>query len=152
MDCSEVLRDEFIRAQSVDKAQPEVDEAGEAMTLFLAHFVGFVADRRRATLDDTPEHATRLAILLSAVSHTLSDIDIHSFVASYEPEACKKVLPAFYVTRAVLVEYDVEGTPKLATPSLPADSLSGHASFFALFGGQSINKISGFGRYIIISW
>ena len=106
----------------------------------------------RATLEDTSEHATRLAILLSAVSHIiLSDIDIHSFVASYEPEACKKVLPAFYVTHAVLVKYDVEGTPKLATPSLPADLLSGHASFFALFGGQSINKISRFSCYIIIS-
>jgi fatty acid synthase subunit alpha len=39
------------------------------------------------------------------------------------------------------VEYDVEGTPKLATPSLLAETLSGRASIFALFGGQGINEI-----------
>jgi hypothetical protein len=51
-------------------------------------------------------------------------------------------LSAFYVARAILVEYDVEGTPKLvATPSLLAEALSGHASIFALFGGQGINEI-----------
>jgi fatty acid synthase subunit alpha len=51
-------------------------------------------------------------------------------------------LSAFYVARAILVEYDIEGTPKLvATPSLLAEALSGHASIFALFGGQGINEI-----------
>jgi fatty acid synthase subunit alpha, fungi type len=93
----------------------------------------------RATLEDTPEHAARLAILLRAVSHftatLLSDIDIHSLVVSYEPEACKKVLSAFYVARDILVEYDVEGTPKLAISSL-AEALSGRSSIFALFGYQ----------------
>jgi fatty acid synthase subunit alpha len=69
----------------------------EATTLFFARFICFVADRVRATLEDTPEHAARLAILLRAVSHftttLLSDIDIHSLVASYEHEARKKVCP-----------------------------------------------------------
>ena len=57
---------------------------------------------------------------LSPVSQPLSsDIDIHSLVISYEHEVCKKVLSAFYVARAIFVEYDVEGTPKLPTfPSL----------------------------------
>jgi fatty acid synthase subunit alpha, fungi type len=54
-----------------------------------------------AILEDTPEHAARLAILLRAVSHftitLLSDINIHSLVASYKHEARKKVLFAFYV-------------------------------------------------------
>lgn len=99
----------------------------------------------RATPEDAPEHAARLAILLKAVSHFttthLSDIDIHSLVASYEHEARKKVLSAFYVAHAILVEYDVEGTPKLATPSLLAEALSGRASIFALFGGQGINEV-----------
>jgi fatty acid synthase subunit alpha, fungi type len=99
----------------------------------------------RATPEDTPEHAARLAILLKAVSHFittyLSDIDIHSLVASYEHEARKKVLSAFYVAYAVLVEHAVEGTPKLATPSLLAEALSGRASIFAIFGGQGINEI-----------
>ena len=99
----------------------------------------------RTTLEDTPEHAARLAILLRAVSHftttLLSDIDIHPLVDSYENEARKKVLSAFYVARAILVEYDVEGIPKLATPSLLAEALSGRASIFALFGGQGINEI-----------
>jgi fatty acid synthase subunit alpha len=46
------------------------------------------------------------------------------------------------VARAILVEYDVEGTPKLvATPSFLAEALSGHASIFALFGRQGINEI-----------
>ena len=67
---AEVLRDEFIHAQSVDDVQPEVDEAGEATTLFFARFIGFVADRVRATLEDSPEHVARLAILLRAVSHS----------------------------------------------------------------------------------
>jgi fatty acid synthase subunit alpha len=39
------------------------------------------------------------------------------------------------------VEYDVEGTPNLVTPSLLTEVLSGHASIFALFGGQGINEI-----------
>ena len=99
----------------------------------------------RATPDDTPEHAARLAILLKAVSHftttLLSDIDIHSLVASYQNEVRKEVLSAFYVAHAVLVEYDVEGTPKLSTPSLLAEALSGRASIFALFGGQGVNEI-----------
>ena len=141
----EVLRDEFIHTQSVDDAQAEIDEAGEATTLFFARFLGFVADRVRATPEDTPEHAARLAVLLKAVSHftttLLSDIDIHSLVASYEHEARKKVLSAFYVAHAILVKYNVEGTPKLATPSLLAEALSGRASVFALFGGQGINEV-----------
>jgi hypothetical protein len=56
-------------SQSVDDVQPEVDEADEAMTLFVACFIGFVADHVRATPEDIPEHAARLAILLRAVSH-----------------------------------------------------------------------------------
>jgi fatty acid synthase subunit alpha, fungi type len=142
---AEVLRDEFIHAQSVDDAQPELDEAGEATTLFFARFLSFVADRVRATSEDTPEHAARLAVLLKAVSHftttLLSGIDIHSLVASYEHEARKKVLSAFYVAHAILVKYNVEGTPKLPTPSLLAEALSGRASVFALFGGQGINEV-----------
>lgn len=142
---AEVLRDEFIRTQSADGAQPELDEAGEATTLFFARFLGFVADRVRSTPEETPEHAARLAVLLEAVSHftttLLSDIDIHSLVASYEHEARKKVLSAFYVAHAILVKYNVEGTPKLATPSLLAEALSGRASVFALFGGQGINEV-----------
>jgi fatty acid synthase subunit alpha len=59
----------------------------------------------------------------------------------YEHEARKKVLSAFYVARAILVVYDIEGTSKLATPSLLAEALSGRASIFALFGGQGINEI-----------
>ena len=39
------------------------------------------------------------------------------------------------------MEYAVEDTPKLATPSLLAEMLSGRASIFAVFGGQGINKI-----------
>jgi fatty acid synthase subunit alpha len=120
-------------------------EAGEATTLFFTRFVGFIAVRVRATPEDTPEHAARLVIPLRAVSHftitLLSDIDIHSPVASYEHEARKKVLSAFYVARTILVEYDIEETPKLATPSLLAEALSGRASIFALFDGQGINEI-----------
>jgi len=40
-----------------------------------------------------------------------------------------------------MTEYEVEGTPKLATLSLLAEALSGRSSIFALFGGQSINEI-----------
>jgi fatty acid synthase subunit alpha len=39
------------------------------------------------------------------------------------------------------MEYDIEGTPNLVTPSLFTKALSGHASIFALFGGQGINEI-----------
>ncbi|KAI0264369.1 fatty acid synthase [Gloeopeniophorella convolvens] len=142
---AEVLRDEFIHAQPVDEARTETDEAGEANTLFFARFLGFVADRVRATPEGTAEHAARLAVLLKAVSHfastLLSGIDLHSLVASYENEARKKVLTAFYIAHAVLVKYKVEGTPKLATPSLLAEALSGRASVFALFGGQGINEV-----------
>jgi hypothetical protein len=76
----------------------------------------------RDTSEDTPEHAARLAILFKTVSHftatLLSDIDIHSLVASYEHE-----------------------TRKFATPSLLAEAFSGRTSIFALFGGQGINEI-----------
>jgi fatty acid synthase subunit alpha len=84
--------------------------------------------------------STRPASLSHFTTAPLSDIDIHSLVASYEHEPRKKVLSAFYTARAALVEYDVEGTLKLATPSL-LEALSGHASIFALFGGQGINEI-----------
>jgi hypothetical protein len=60
------------------------------MTLFFTRFIDFVADRVRATREDTPEHAARLAIVIRAVSHfattLLSDIDIHSLVALCEHE------------------------------------------------------------------
>lgn len=39
------------------------------------------------------------------------------------------------------MKYNVEGTPKLPTPSLLAEALSGRASVFALFGGQGINEV-----------
>jgi fatty acid synthase subunit alpha, fungi type len=72
---------------------------------------------------------------------TAANIDIHSLVASYDHEARKKVLSAFYVAHAILVKYNVEGTPKHPTPSLLSEALSGHASVFALFGGQGLNEI-----------
>ena len=133
----------LVHAQSVDDVQPEVDEAGEATTLFLARFIGFVADCVRATLEDTPEHAARLAILLRAVSHftttLLSDIDLRSLVASYEPEARKKVLSAFYAARAILVEYDVlEGAPS----SLPLPSLPRRFQATPQFLPVSVDKVS----------
>ena len=88
-------------------------------------------------------HATSLPILLRVVSHfaatLLSDIDIHSLVASYKHEVRKKVFSAFYIARTILVEYDVEGTRKPATPSLLAEVLSGRTLIFALFGGQGID-------------
>jgi fatty acid synthase subunit alpha, fungi type len=142
---AEVLRDEFTHVQSLGDVQTPVDDVEEATTVFFAHFLGFVAERVRDTPEDMPEHPARLAILLKTFSHftttLLSDIDIHSLVASYEHEARKKVLSAFYVAHAILVKYNVEGTPKLPTPSLLAESLSGRASIFALFGGQGINEI-----------
>jgi hypothetical protein len=50
-----------------------------------------------------------------------------------EHEAHKKVLSAFYVAHAILVEFDAEGAPKLATPSLLAEALSGRAPQFSPF-------------------
>jgi fatty acid synthase subunit alpha, fungi type len=95
------------------------------------------------TPEDTPEHAACLVVLLKAVSHftiTLLSNNIHSLVASYEHEARKKVLSAFYIAHAILVKYNVEATPKLPTPSLLSEALSGHASVFTLFGGQGVNE------------
>ena len=74
-----------------------------------------------------------LAILLKAVfqfsTTYFSDIDIHSLVTSYEHEARKKVLSAFYLAHNIL--------------PLLAEALSGRASilFFAVFGGQCINEL-----------
>jgi len=55
----------------------------------------------------TPEFLAHLAILLRAVSHftttLLFDIDIRSPVASYEHEARKKILSAFYVAQPSLM-------------------------------------------------
>jgi fatty acid synthase subunit alpha, fungi type len=142
---AELLRDEFTHTQSLDDAPTSVDETGEATTVFFARFLGFVAEHVCAIPEDTPEHASRLAVLLKAVTHftitLLSNIDIHSLVASYEHEARKKVLSAFYVAHTILVKYNVEGTPKLPTPSLLSEALSGRASIFALFGGQGVNEI-----------
>jgi hypothetical protein len=65
----------------------------------------------RATPEDTPEHMALLKAVFHFTTTLLSDIDIHSLVASYDHEACKKVLFAFYVVHATLVNYNVEGTP-----------------------------------------
>ena len=142
---AEVLRDDFIHTQSVDDVQPEVDKAGEATTLLFARFIGFITDHVRATPEDTPKHVALLTILLRAISHftttLLSDIDIHSLIASYEHKVRMKVLSTFYVACTILMEYAVEGTPKLTTPFLLAETLSGCTSIFALFGGQGINEI-----------
>jgi fatty acid synthase subunit alpha, fungi type len=93
---AKVLRGKFIYVQSLDDVQPKVDEAGGAMTLFFVCLIGFIADCMHATSEDTPKHTACLAILLRAVSHftttLLSDIDIHSLVASYEHEPRKTVL------------------------------------------------------------
>jgi len=62
-------------------------------------------------------------------------------VASYEHEARKKVRSAFYVAHVILVKYNVEGTPKLPTPSLLPEALSGCAFVFAPFGGQGIHEV-----------
>ena len=142
---AEVLRDDFIHTQSVDDVQPEVDEAGEATTLLFAHFIGFVTDHIRATPEDISEDTALLTILLRAISHftatLLSDIDIHSLIALYEHKARMKVLSTFYVTCTILMEYAIKGTPKLTTPFLLAEMLSGCTSIFALFDGQDINEI-----------
>ena len=59
----EVLRDEFIYAQSVDDVQPKVHDAGEATTL------GFVAGRVRTAPEDTFDDAVCLANLTRPISH-----------------------------------------------------------------------------------
>jgi hypothetical protein len=89
---------------------------------------------RQQTPCSTPEHAARLrrlAILFRAVSpftNTLiPDIDIHSLVASYEHEARKKVLSAFYVAHP---------------NSLPLPSLPRHFQAVLQISSFLVDKVS----------
>jgi hypothetical protein len=82
---------------------------------------------------------------------TAANIDIHSLVASYDHEARKKVLSAFYVAHAILVKYNVEGTPKHPTPSLLSEALSGHASVsrFSVDNASTRFSLTNFKRSLI---
>ncbi len=69
-------------------------------------------------------------------NHTLSDINIHSLVASYPCMSMRHTRRS--CSHSML---HMQGAPKLATPSFLAEALSCPASIFTLFGGQDLNEI-----------
>ena len=115
------------RASPIFNTEPTT--ARTPLTPLFACFISFVADRKGSHFTTTH----------------LSDIDVHPPVASYDHEARKKLLSAFYIAHGIPVKYTVEGTLKFATFSPLAEVLpscaSIQASIFTIFGGQGINEI-----------
>ena len=90
-----------------------------------------------------PVLLAHLAILLKAVSHFstiyFSDIDICSLVTSYEHEARKKALSAFYIAHGILLEYAVKG---ILSSSLPLLSLPRRFQAAPQFLPSSVDRVS----------
>ncbi|KAI0033531.1 fatty acid synthase [Vararia minispora EC-137] len=140
---AEVLRDDFVHSQAIlDAAEnaAELEDPVHREVHLLARFLAFVVDVAGAT-PDGPSREARLAVLLKAVTFFaqtfLADIDLHSLVSSYDIDARKAILTAYYSAYATLQQAGAS-VPEIKVPALLSDE---SASIYALFGGQGVNEV-----------
>ncbi|EKM78079.1 hypothetical protein AGABI1DRAFT_61049 [Agaricus bisporus var. burnettii JB137-S8] len=141
---AEVLRDEFIHAQSLDAADASsvIEDESEATVDLAAKFLAHVA----SNIDnDSQSTEARIRLLLNVLKHFTSSYlatkDIHSLCASYSIDTRKTVLSAYYRAVAALENKDSSSIPRQPESALLDAAKSGKASIFALFGGQGTNEV-----------
>ncbi|KAI0077780.1 fatty acid synthase [Panus rudis PR-1116 ss-1] len=140
---AETLRDEFNLSQDASTAiDTNLENEIEATTELYARFLSFIAKK----LDSEPSaSAARTTILLDALKHFtasyLSEQDIHTVTANYQPEVRKNILTSYYFTLAALEATKVSDIPRAPPAALFAAAAKGDASVYALFGGQGTNEV-----------
>ena len=147
---AEVIRDDFVHAESTQENIVQLEDPTQATIALHARFLGYVAQRvgEDAPVDANggcPSRKARLMVLLKAFSHFFTTylvaIDIHSLVSAFDVDTRKSVLSSFYLAFATLQQHEVADVPRLPTPSLLEEVSNGNASVYALFGGQGINEV-----------
>ncbi|KAI0076617.1 hypothetical protein K474DRAFT_1755547, partial [Panus rudis PR-1116 ss-1] len=71
----------------------------------------------------------------------LSEQDIHTVTANYQPKVRKSILTSYYFTLAALEAKKVSDIPRAPPAALFAAAAKGDASVYALFGGQGTNEV-----------
>lgn len=142
---AEVLRDEFIHAQSQNAAADataQVEDESEATVELAAKFLAHVA----SNIDnDSQSTEARIQLLLNVLKHFTSSYlatkDIHTLSASYATDTRKNVLSAYFRAVSALENNSVDTIPRQPQSALLNAAISGKASIFALFGGQGTNEV-----------
>jgi fatty acid synthase subunit alpha, fungi type len=141
---AEVLRDEFLHAQSLLDAieTTEDTDLAEATVELATKFLTYISQNIHEAEESTP---ARTALLFSVFKHFtstyLSVKDVHSLTASYDIEVRKAVLISYFQAFAVLQEQGVTDIPQQPNSALLAAAARGDASIFAVFGGQGTNEV-----------
>ncbi|THH15787.1 hypothetical protein EW146_g4747 [Bondarzewia mesenterica] len=133
---AEVLRDDFVHAQSTIDNAVELEDETQAMILLHASFLGFAAEKVNS--GDAPVDAdgdfTLLFHIPCRYRYPFPRLHVRRRHA-------KSVLSSFFLAYATLQQYEIADVPRLPTPSLLKDAAAGNASVYALFGGQGINEV-----------
>lgn len=134
---AEVLRDAFLH--SVNGLEISEEDPATSNIIFSAKFLAYAA----SNLDGSN---ARLSVLRAAVaeftqSH-LATSDIHTLVASYDPETRKEVLSAYFLAIFSLeARLPSDQVPRAAPSALFTAAKNGKASIYGLFGGQGTNEV-----------
>lgn len=143
---SEVLAQDFHDSRvGLDDAPLETEEeaapTSEPQAKLLARFLLFAADKFAST------QSTELGqVLLAAYDRFnelfLANVNIHSLVQSFEPEARTEILTAYFKAFAVAREALGDKVKIAHTSALLDAAKNGQAELYALFGGQGVNEVS----------
>ncbi|QRW18188.1 fatty acid synthase subunit beta [Rhizoctonia solani] len=149
---AEVLREEFKHEYTPrDVPQPEQSEEEptansaailEAQIELAAAFLGSVAAKINA--DSQSAHA-RVQVLQAITGHFtstfLSERDIHSIAATFDPDVRKSVLTSYFLAINALEVHDPRHVPRQPRSALFEAAVLGKAEIYALFGGQGTNEV-----------
>lgn len=148
---SEVLAQDFhdSRVGLDEEAAPLETEEGaitqppssEPQAKLLARFLLFAADKFAST-----QSSELGQVLLAAYDRFnelfLANVNIHSLVQSFEPEARTEILTAYFKAFAVAREALGDKVKIAHTSALLDAAKNGQAELYALFGGQGVNEVS----------
>jgi fatty acid synthase subunit alpha, fungi type/fatty acid synthase subunit beta, fungi type len=133
---AEVLRDAFLH--SVQGEDFPADDDAPALAYF-AKFLGFLA----SNLNASAAHTTVLhSSLVQFTTAHLSNLDVHTLVASSDPDTRKEILGGYFAALAALESrVPAAEVPRSPPSALFAAAKSSQASIYGLFGGQGSNEV-----------
>jgi fatty acid synthase subunit alpha len=86
-----------------------------------------------------------LTLLLHVFSHFtsqhLASQDVHSLSASFDTQVRKTVIASYFQALTTLQKYQVDNIPAAPVSALLDAAKNGHASIYAIFGGQGTNEV-----------
>lgn len=105
-----------------------------------SRFLNFIAQK----LQNEPSDSTTTSVALDALKHFtasyLSQEDIHTVTAGFEPAVRKSIISNYFSLLATLEDAKVE-VPRAPKSALISAATEGDASLYALFGGQGPNEV-----------